>query len=397
MINHLNIDSEKNNTKLAIVVVGYNRLSSIKRLLGSLENAYYTLQDIPLVISIDCSGDEELYKYVQNYLWPFGDKYVIIHEKRLGLKHHIFSCGDLTRFFKGIILLEDDIYVSRYFYTYALDASNYYDTEDQVACIALYNKVINENVYIPFVPYRDAADVYATQIAITWGQCWTKKMWAGFSDWLKENSSNIDFNLFDIPDKVKNYTKAWSKYFYAYLSEKNKFVISPYESFTTNFTDVGEHNLLNNPIAQVPISNYYLEYNFLPVEKLVKYDSFMNPIGLGKYLNVDDRNLCVDLSGSRKGVSTKRFMLSVNLLPYKCVREFALALRPIEANVIHNIQGKGIYLYDTSIQNKAKKEEYYPINFLLYYIGLYSQNILFKTSIFYITMKVRKIFKFFLL
>ena len=91
--------------RIAIVAVGYNRLNSIKRLLGSLLAASYEIDSVPLVISIDCSGDTELYEYVENFNWPFGNKYVQIQQERLGLKEHIYRCGDLSLYFRAIVLL----------------------------------------------------------------------------------------------------------------------------------------------------------------------------------------------------------------------------------------------------------------------------------------------------
>lgn len=35
-------------------------------------------------------------------------------EKR-GLKEHIYRCGDLSKFFKSVTILEDDLYVSPFF------------------------------------------------------------------------------------------------------------------------------------------------------------------------------------------------------------------------------------------------------------------------------------------
>ena len=371
------LKSISNRDKIAVVVVGYNRLLSIKRLLESLERAEYPIDDVPLVISIDCSGDNDLYNYVRGYIWPFGKKYVIIHENRLGLRQHIFSCGDLTQYFKGIILLEDDIYVSSYYYRFALDASNYYDLDPDVSCIALYAKILNETVSILFTPRKESYDVYATQVVITWGQCWTQRMWREFRTWLN-NNENFDFTKIDIPDNVKKYTKAWSKYFYAFLVDNNKFVISPYDSLTTNFSDAGVHNLRNSAIAQVPMVNSYRDYSFAPAKELVQYDSYMNPIGLGKYLGVKDKDICIDLCGNHKDL-TRKYLLSVDLMPYKCIRKFALALRPIEENVINNVQGDGIYLYDVSKRITGySRVEHYPIRFLLYQFGFYSSRLLFK-------------------
>ena len=100
------IDKPQNKERYAIVSVGYNRLKSQRRLLSSLLKADYSGYDeVPLVVSIDCSGDEELYAFINDFKWPYGDKYVIIRDHRLGLKDHILACGDLTNYFKGIILL----------------------------------------------------------------------------------------------------------------------------------------------------------------------------------------------------------------------------------------------------------------------------------------------------
>ena len=71
----------QNKEKVAIICVGYNRIKSMKRLLGSLLKAVYP------------SKDTELYEYVKEFEWPFGRKYVNIQEKRLGLKDHIYQCG----------------------------------------------------------------------------------------------------------------------------------------------------------------------------------------------------------------------------------------------------------------------------------------------------------------
>lgn len=89
------LQRQENKQKIAIICVGYNRIKSMKRLLGSLLNAEYPSNDIPLIISIDCSGDEELYNFVRDFEWPYGEKYVNIQKERLGLRNHIYQCGDL--------------------------------------------------------------------------------------------------------------------------------------------------------------------------------------------------------------------------------------------------------------------------------------------------------------
>ena len=81
------LSNPDNKELFAIVSVGYNRLPSQKRLLEMLVKADYEgYKNVPLVISIDCSGDEDLYDFARHFEWPHGDKYVIIREERMGLK-----------------------------------------------------------------------------------------------------------------------------------------------------------------------------------------------------------------------------------------------------------------------------------------------------------------------
>ena len=56
-----------NMIKPAIIVIAYNREESLKRLLTSLNNAIYESDDITLIISIDKSDNEKVYKDVLIY------------------------------------------------------------------------------------------------------------------------------------------------------------------------------------------------------------------------------------------------------------------------------------------------------------------------------------------
>lgn len=180
----------ENKSQTAIVVVGYNRLDSLKRLLSSLEQSQYDGDTIPLIISIDASGNEELYNFVKAYNWIYGPCYVNIQTQRLGLKKHILQCGNLTRFFKSIVLLEDDIVVSPYFYKYVKTAVEYYSSDKTVAQISLYRNEVNGFVHLPFEPRYSGADVFLMQDISTWGECWTEDMWNDFIEWYDQHDEN---------------------------------------------------------------------------------------------------------------------------------------------------------------------------------------------------------------
>ena len=62
--------------EIGIIVVGYNRLEGIQRLLKSLECAYYGGDKPTLILSIDNSGSHTVEEFADEYKWPHGDKVI---------------------------------------------------------------------------------------------------------------------------------------------------------------------------------------------------------------------------------------------------------------------------------------------------------------------------------
>ncbi len=364
------IDNPQNKELYAIVSVGYNRLKSQRRMLESVKRADYSnYENVPLVISIDCSGDEELYDFARNFEWPHGDKYVIIREKRMGLKEHILACGDLTKYFKGVILLEDDLYVAKDFYNYTVQMDKAYGDCEKVASIALYSNEMNGFCWLPLVRLRNESDVFADQAVSTWGEAWNTRMWTDFRDWLSK--TDIPWEQIDMPYQIKEWTKAWSKFYDAFMVMEDKYSIFPYTSLTTNFSDAGEHGGANNTIVQVSLQQGCKQYVTLPFEQLVKYDIYSNNLLLPSVLNLSREDVCLDLYGVRPNDRKCKYYLTVKRLPYKVVKSYGLYMRPQELNVIENIPGNDIFLYDTSEVEKKPKGSVF-LNRLIYYLHGFS-------------------------
>src|ERR1017187_6406667 len=121
------------NESTAIVVIAYNRSDCLKRLLASLQKAQYQEAKVPLVISIDKSDSKEVEQVAEAFQWEYGEKRINREDQHLGLKEHVFRCGRLAKEFGSVILLEDDLLVSPFFYRYALEARNFYDNDDLIA------------------------------------------------------------------------------------------------------------------------------------------------------------------------------------------------------------------------------------------------------------------------
>lgn len=340
---NLQIDP-KDKERIAIVAVGYNRVDSIRRLLKSLTDAHYLHGDIPLFISIDCSGNVELYDFVNKFQWNNGNKYVNIQEERLGLKQHIIKCGDLTQYFRAVIILEDDIYVSPYFYSYVEQAVDFYYDDLRIGGISLYkNEMIGR---IPVFYMNDGSDTYLRMGTATWGECFTNKQWALFKKWYSEFTEDRFVNI-DMPEDQKRWGKAWSKYYKAYLVETGRYFVFPQVSHTTCFVDAGEHSSSSSNVGHSNLIMGTKRYFFRSYEEMLHYDVYDNNEALYEWLGLNREELCIDFRCDKINIRKCRYILTPAVLDCKIVKKFALALYPYELNVKFNIPGEDLFLYDT--------------------------------------------------
>lgn len=359
---------------ICIVVVAYNRLNSLKRLLLSLSEADYDDQDVPLIISIDKSETTDVESYSNEFEWKYGIKSVFAHKNNLGLKKHILSIGEHLNEHNAIIVLEDDLVVSKQFYRYAMETVNKYYSDLNIAGISLYNFSINYQTNMPFEPIRDGYDVFFMQCAMSWGQIWMRHQWLEFINWYKDHES---FNYSSsIPSTLFNWgKKSWLKYHTRYCIEKEKYFVFPYVSLTTNTSEVGTNhssNLRSNPtIHQVALQHGEKQW-LLPYlnDDCVKYDGFFENIMLYGVLGVSSTDSCIDLNGLKKNALYKRYWLTLQKADYHVLKSFGLDYHPIEENILRNNQGSDIYLYDTTIREKNSFKR--KLNPYLYYFRIRS-------------------------
>ncbi|HXH18619.1 MAG TPA: hypothetical protein VNJ07_06005 [Chitinophagales bacterium] len=338
------MNGEKNSP--AIVIAVYNRDYALRRLLENLEKAIYPDTPVPLVISIDKSENESVHKTALDFHWSHGEKSIIRHERHLGLKQHILSCGDLTQHYGSIILFEDDIYASGYFYDYAVQALRFYAGDARIAGISLYGYDIAENGFGPFAAIDDGYDVYFMQVASSWGQAWTKAQWQSFRKWLEENPE-VKREEF-LPAYLSNWTEySWKKHFVRYLHASNKFFVFPHRSFTTNFDDPGA-TASRKGLFQVPIAEGGNGYKFSELDDsksvydanfemradcLKKWCPFLNPF-----------DFTVDLYGTVPLADcTTPHLLTVKEAKDE-IFAFSMEMFPPLLNVINNLRGEQIKL-----------------------------------------------------
>ena len=133
------------NPSIAIVIPCFNRTDTLSLLLSSLQSAVYH-QKVDIVFSIDYSGKDDVYNVANRFEWLHGNKRIVKHEKNIGLRRNIISCGDMTAQYDAVIVLEDDLVVSPYFFDYAYHACKFYWDSESVGEISLYGYQASEGL-----------------------------------------------------------------------------------------------------------------------------------------------------------------------------------------------------------------------------------------------------------
>jgi len=338
-----------------IVVITYNRPKSLQRLLSFISSAQYNDTKIDIVISIDyqdSDNHEEVIEISNNFIWNQGNKKVIVHDINLGLRKHVISCGNLVGDYDSLIMLEDDLVVSPYFYLYAQEALTFYSNDDKIAGISLYSHVHNYCSDLPFSTIPDSYDVYFLQIAASWGQAWTKLQWTKFYEWYSQNPSMLDTD--NIPTKIKRWPESsWVKYFIKYLVTTDRYFVYPKISYTSNMSDPGTHHKNKEYTYSVP---FFFKLNSIN-SKMTElknsfnvYDSYFEPeVKSISNLILSNKTIevsTIDIYGIKdlsfyKG---KYVISSKKLLRNNPLQSFGVDLKPAILNVFYGISGDVLHL-----------------------------------------------------
>jgi hypothetical protein len=346
-------------TRFAVAVVTFNRPVSLRRVLESLRLADYGGATIDLIISVDFSGNEDCHDIATSFEWEFGNKVIVKQRTRLGLRNHIIAVGEHLHHYDAIAILEDDIYVSPAFFDFMKQSVVCYESDERIAGISLYSPHWSESRSRAFTPMVGKYDVYLMKYAQSWGQIWMKKQWFQFMEWYYQQN-DMEFSSPALPSNISNWpATSWLKYHIKYCVDNDKYFVYPYNSYSTNFSDVGQHNDAISSRYQVPIVFGRKPTLNLPspehFNEVVHYDVFFEREKLGGCLGISDDQLCVNLYGTKPRCMTARYLLTTDIHPFKVVRSFGLLMRPHEMNVICRVPGDTVHLYDTFSGAESKQ------------------------------------------
>ncbi|MBS1613909.1 MAG: hypothetical protein JST49_13890 [Bacteroidetes bacterium] len=326
--------------KPAIVIAAYNRPHTLLRLLGTLANAHYGHTDIPLVLSIDKSDNNQVADICSAFEWKHGSKHIIEHAENLGLKQHIINCSGLSMQYGSIIMLEDDLMVSPLFYQYAMQALNHYSGHNQIAGVSLYSYAVTENGFLPFYPMADGYSNYFMQLPSSWGQAYTAQQWQGFAQWY---SSNQQSNANVLPQYVADWgTQSWKKHYVQYMIELDKYFVFPKSSYSTNCGEPGV-NTNRQGLFQVQLATGIDNCNFSIIEtSLAVYDAWFEilPSKLNKLAPaLSTYDYVVDLYGTKKLADVKTDMLLSSKACTAPVLQWGNTMTEVAQNISMNVAG----------------------------------------------------------
>lgn len=328
--------------RIAIVAIGYNRAEAFSNMLQSLKQIKTERTDIHLVLSIEGEATETVKEIAERYDWQYGEKHIVYHKTRLGLRNHFIWVGDQTEQYDNVIFLEDDLSVSPYIIDAADQMINAYNNEDKVAAGAFYSPLVCEFNSQRFYPIDDGGDTFFFQHPY-WGNLWQKLKWKKFKEWF----SNYERNEEILPIYVRGWKKTSFKVVYIqYLVETNRYVAFTRQSFVNNMGFAGMHNRSGGNTYQVPFAIGKKKLNCKPFdESIAIYDAnFEIESSALKKANPKLSGFDFDVDLNKTGDRHKNDIV-LTFGKSKCpIMSFHGGMKPYEIAVAIGQEGEGIVL-----------------------------------------------------
>lgn len=368
-----------------IIVPAFTRSEALLRLLNSINNAVFPDRRIQLIISLDGGATHDVKKVAKTFQFKHGKATVIQQEENLGLRKHILWCGDQTKNYGSVVILEDDLLVDKYFYKYVLRALKFYENHDRVAGISLYSQRFNVIAKLGFEPLYNGYTAYFIQLPTSWGQAWTYRQWSRFRKWYRSADEQQLSNNKYLPQAIKNWPEtSWMKYYAAYMVETDTYFAYPYCSYTTNCADPGGvHMQAGTFMYQVPIGADDRPddtFSFCsPDQSAAIYDVYLEPLAAEIFRNIDlqPKDIEIDIFGTKPMslLQKKKYVLTSK----KCnnpIQIYRYSFKPVEKIVKYPVSKPKpgllgytdyIYVAESKDIKSVKRPFFHQVNYTSYF------------------------------
>ena len=201
---------------LRIIAIVYNRAKSLRRLLASLNRAEYDGDDVILEVWIDRSKagiiDMETYHMATNFMFRHGRYQVHRHSCHMGIfGQWLYSWKSSENSSEMIVILEDDLEVSPYFYKWLKLVHRKYDNVANISGYSLQGVSMKHSGASGLVDVPKYNIVYLYPVIGTWGFSPNKQNWNKFITWFSKTFPDDGFHPLVPGNVVTNWYKTFLK------------------------------------------------------------------------------------------------------------------------------------------------------------------------------------------
>ena len=272
------------NNLAPIAIFVYKRLDYLKVLINSLKKNILSKNSVVFIFSDGWKSESDkedvlnVRKYIAN-ISGFNKVFTILRSNNFGLSRNIIDgINFVLKSNKKIIVLEDDLKLSKYFLKYMNDGLKIYNNEKKVASIHGWSFPINFNRYKNDYFFIRGADCWGWG---TWRSTWKKfnpdgrKLLNQIKNKNLINSFNFNgsFDFFKmLQDQVNKKNNSWAVRWYASIFLKNMHTLYPKISLVQNIgTSNGTHSNFDN----LNLGKSLVKSNYKPIiKKKVEEDEF---------------------------------------------------------------------------------------------------------------------------
>eukprot|EP00189_Rhodosorus_marinus_P008250 CAMPEP_0184752476 /NCGR_PEP_ID=MMETSP0315-20130426/43598_1 /TAXON_ID=101924 /ORGANISM="Rhodosorus marinus, Strain UTEX LB 2760" /LENGTH=575 /DNA_ID=CAMNT_0027231805 /DNA_START=57 /DNA_END=1784 /DNA_ORIENTATION=- len=249
-----------------IIVLTQKRSESLRRLLNSLQEARYGNSRVELDIHIDAikggggepdSVDSEVRSVAEDAFWPYGKKTLIFEESNVGLEESWINAWDAknARGDEVAVILEDDLEVSKDFFTWFKLAHHHYGDWPDVAAASIQRATLqprkNESLSRG-VSHSEHEQVYLYRLVGSWGFSPMRRPWIKFQEYYREHRGDASYE-----PVVENLVTTkwwqggakdsmWTQWYIRFCEDHNYFNVYAYfgeekKALVVNHREAGEH------------------------------------------------------------------------------------------------------------------------------------------------------------
>ncbi|MQL95643.1 hypothetical protein Taro_028318 [Colocasia esculenta] len=248
-----------NKMRISVNIITQNRATSLKRLLDSLDKAFYVGDEVPISFNMDSKVDEATLKMVGSFNWTRGPKIIRRRIIQGGLIRAVSESWYPSSDDDFGLLLEDDIEVSPYYYIWIKYALLAYHYDPQVSLpelssISLYTPRLVEVVKerpkwnpTEFFKKIHPNTPYLHQLPCSWGAVFFPKQWREFYAYMNARfTEDAKQNPVQIPkSRTNGWQASWKKFLIDMMYLRGYVSLYPnfpdQASFSTNHMEPGAH------------------------------------------------------------------------------------------------------------------------------------------------------------